>query len=37
MEGKKPNKKLGAPTYHLTKLNQGKKDKAFKEAQKYQA
>ena len=29
-----PNKKLGAPTYHLTKLNQGKKDKAFKEAQK---
>ena len=27
-----PNKKLGAPTYHLTKLNQGKKDKAFKEA-----
>ena len=29
-----PHKKLGAPTYHLTKLNQGKKDKAFKEAQK---
>lgn len=29
-----PNKKLGAPTYHLTKLNQGKKDKALKEAKK---
>ena len=29
-----PDKKLGAPTYHLTKLNQGKKDKALKEAKK---
>jgi len=29
-----PHKKLGAPTYHLTKLNQGKKDKALKEAKK---
>jgi|TARA_B100000401_G_scaffold381179_1_gene283165 DNA invertase Pin-like site-specific DNA recombinase len=29
-----PHKKLGAPSYHLTKLNQGKKDKALKEAKK---